>query len=795
MQLHRIRANIDENLQKQNFHHSEPNEQNQINRRLKRKKQSRKSEETTQNNKDTEFLNKQKSELLNEALIENSSKIFDVASDETFEGLDDFVELIEDITTTTTTEAPKRKILPRLKISDLKMRLANLRAKQNKKQQKTEDIITTTELASTVFTDDPKVELNLKQEKLTHNIESPRIENKKNVDDLLGETRQKRLNTGPKKIDHEILEVEENINKKLDEILQILSHNSNKPSISKEDMKIKLKNILTKKDNSEEDKDEENNLQLPLMDEIQTEEPSDEYFDSQEDVLEPIPTANLIKKILNPTTDKNEAKEDKKSKLLMKLNIPLNAAYKNKLINKNLDMKNLLLKYETTTPQISDFSEENSNSESNNSEELYDDYDLLDLLQNSEPTAFEPKIISTRSTNTFKNIKPTYFQPTEKTLLEKENKMLSVHRNKLNELRNKIHARRQQNLFEKNINMTPEIDDEKYKNFHLTLRNNGTKNTDTKTLDESKLNLEQLLNEHLNSQERQDTELSIPKILRFTENKINLPLILLQNEDGTVEIVLDKAELCSQLNGGKCPHGEKSLCKRKTEEDLTKYPLNIFNILKDTKKPTEDITKQDFYKKIINEKLFELFKSLNIDVNNSQELHSYIDDMPEKQKSELKQYLLNSLSNTQTDSNQINKDFSAKHQPTSENNRLYFKIKPDDKITSKKNHFLSDILKNLLHNQIQKELVNTNVCPSCKKNQCFCKNLDKVFFPPDYSSEYSDSESSRVLGKRQNNKIVTEDSDNSSDISPHGTVKRRYKIVHNILDWVHDVMVHNNTIV
>lgn len=421
-----------------------------------------------------------------------------------------------------------------------------------------------------------------------------------------------------------------------------------------------------------------------------------------------------------------------------------------------------------------------------------------------------------------------------------------------NAMINKIH-----NLFSQYLNMEPQIDSSKYQNFQIPLppitqepekrlKDQEIIKTETKsknskdesnsilynnenvknTIELSSKNIKNIQNDNKSQLEEGKIEDFYTKNcdsnsqLHFTEEKIKLPLILRQNDDGTVQLLLDKSEMCNSFNelteSNKID--EKNMCKRKTdnEDNLLKRSFNIIDQLNhDTNVPDKQIVteeqtesdvdndvKENFYKHLINKQLKELFHSLNVEIDHSEELHTYIDDLPVDEKDQLKQYLLSSITELYT--NDLHKSMLQKEhekytktllqnnhnthiisdKKPEEENRMYFPMQSEENNISYKN---ADKLIALIRAVIHSELQNSNLCPICSQRKCTCTNQNNNLLNP-----FSFQNEDRVIDKRQNN-YNDYDSNDSGDVSPHGIVKRRYKIFNNILNWARDIIIHNNT--
>lgn len=410
-----------------------------------------------------------------------------------------------------------------------------------------------------------------------------------------------------------------------------------------------------------------------------------------------------------------------------------------------------------------------------------------------------------------------------------------------NSMISKIH-----DLFSQYLNMEPQIDNGKYENFELPLlpplnkeepannaklmnqqidktekNSNNEKNSiidnkeNVKNAPDIELRLESIKNIQHNNCDNNTAKLEDEKIenvdsesqLHFTEEKIKLPLILRQNDDGTVQLLLDKSEMCNSSNeiteSNKID--EKNMCKRKTdnEDNLLKRSFNIIDHLNhdinipDQQLVSQEITqsdidndlKENFYKHLINKQLKELFDSLNIEIDNSSELHTYIDDLPIDEKDQLKQYLLSSI--TQLYTNDLNKNMLQKEHENymktllqtnrntriindkkqKEENRMYFPMQSEDN----NNYCLNaDKLKSLIRDIIHSELQNSNLCPICSQRKCTCTNRNNNILNP---LSFSLENEGRVIDKRQNN-YIDDDSNDSGDVSPHGIVKRQIGRAH-----------------
>lgn len=397
-----------------------------------------------------------------------------------------------------------------------------------------------------------------------------------------------------------------------------------------------------------------------------------------------------------------------------------------------------------------------------------------------------------------------------------------------------------QDIFWKYLNMYPEINQEKYENIPV-IANKEHK------LKKKRMNLRNT-NKSVESKKTSipiNFENITPDRLLKSENKINLPLILKQTENGGFELVLDTSRMC---NCSKCDQDEhyskkenylvnseekklpcpcmvndpKTLSKRKIEENLNKNPLNIFNILKHTndmsstqinnflqtaeENEMKDNLNEQYLRFLIENRLLKLFHSLKIPVENVHEIYSYVNDLSSQEKQVLENYLLNTVTNNfgeesnfdefknrflQNMPSYLHSRFSQSQlnlkpinvndilETTTEGNyRVQLKMESEESENFRQSSDLNDMdIKSLIREEIKKEL------------QKMLKDDDKnkIPFLSDSSLEYG--KRNKVLNKRHQDFFDEDLNDSSSDVNPRGIIKRKYKIVNNILNWARDCIV------
>ncbi|GLV37731.1 hypothetical protein CBL_06568 [Carabus blaptoides fortunei] len=375
-----------------------------------------------------------------------------------------------------------------------------------------------------------------------------------------------------------------------------------------------------------------------------------------------------------------------------------------------------------------------------------------------------------------------------------------------------------QNIFWKYLNMQPEINREKYENIPIM-------DNEDQRLKEKRMNSRDTMKEKSIVFGKTSVPINFDNItpdrLRKSENKINLPLVLKQTDNGGFELVLDTNRMCNCSRCDLNKHYEieentsvnneekelpslvydpKTLSKRKIEENLNKNPLNIFNILKQSNdlsstqinnylqnvkenKMTYDLNEQ-YLRSQIENKLIKLFQSLQIPVENMQEIYSYINDLPTQEKQVLENYLLNTVtkkfdeeSNFEEFKNRFLQNMSSyltarvsqsqlnlkpTERTTEGNYRIQLKLESEESDDFRQNSNLKDIdIKTLIREEIKKEL------------QKMIKDDDKnnIQFLSDSSSEYE--KRNKVLNKRHQDFFDEGINDSSGDVNPRdGTTLR-----------------------